>query len=466
MKKLVIILFIIIFSCQIFAQIDDILKTIVTTETGVEEEVITTTIKDKIDVVPILADLEKSYPIKEGTDFEFKNLKPGYYRYVLQSYCLKPGLYGPSPLVSKGYYMAPIKGSKSDLIKNIIARSVKHPEIEQKDIQLLIWGIIAQVKFSELPTDLQLKVKPLLKTDEIAMLEINIKETAINELPDELKESIGFYRSLRKRIIDPTMNYQGIEAACVLNDIPPELFITPDNNGTWVNIGENVFIRALPEKYYKTVLEIYMPPVIEVKKDSRNRISLLTNGKIKIEAEYDDSPGADIIRFGNNNYPINRFKRITITSLLNNSHTIIENMGWCLPGSEITKGSNNSLKKFIYYRRDDDPDETEYNAYRQRVASRIFDALNPQNRENATFYDRITEYGRSWYNEHISPGPGIAENLIDFLTGPSFRENAKRSIERSIQIRNERIRREIGDDIAVPSFQAQRIGISSRRFIE
>src|ERR1044072_4836747 len=75
-------------------------------------------------------------------------LQPGYYMMQTQSYCLKAGTYGPGG--GDGYLYAPPKGPAQDAVMSIVRNSVQHPEIQQHDIQVLLWAIIARAKFADL----------------------------------------------------------------------------------------------------------------------------------------------------------------------------------------------------------------------------------------------------------------------------------------------------------------------------
>src|SRR5215470_7281825 len=80
-------------------------------------------------------------------------LRPGYYEMHTQSYCLKAGTHGPGG--GDGYLYAPPKGPARDAVVTIVHGSVKHPEIPEQKIQLLLWAIIARAKFENLNADLK-----------------------------------------------------------------------------------------------------------------------------------------------------------------------------------------------------------------------------------------------------------------------------------------------------------------------
>ena len=98
-------------------------------------------------------------------------LQPGYYVLVDQSYCLHAGTHGPGG--GDGYLYAPPKGSAEDAVISVVRNSVKHPEIQQHDIQLLLWAIVARAKFEDLSHDLKAVAARLLTPRQLAGLNRN-----------------------------------------------------------------------------------------------------------------------------------------------------------------------------------------------------------------------------------------------------------------------------------------------------
>ena len=117
-----------------------------------KEPAITTTIDDARDGVAALDGFEPaSYspladmPRAPGGTYL---LVPGTYVLVTQSFCLKPGAYGPP--TSAGYLHAAWKGEKASLVSTLIARSVDHPEVPQRQVQLLLWAIVMRADINQL----------------------------------------------------------------------------------------------------------------------------------------------------------------------------------------------------------------------------------------------------------------------------------------------------------------------------
>ncbi|MFN2383685.1 MAG: hypothetical protein ABR559_05410, partial [Gemmatimonadota bacterium] len=105
--------------------------------------------------------------LPQAADGGFR-LIPGAFGFAGQSYCLKAGTHGPGG--GDGYVYAPLVGSKGPIVRNILRNSVAHPEIPQRDVQVLLWSIIARTKLTDMPREMQLTAARLLTPREIADL--------------------------------------------------------------------------------------------------------------------------------------------------------------------------------------------------------------------------------------------------------------------------------------------------------
>lgn len=333
MKKILFIFAVLaFFYTNSYSQIGDILKKVtnkITKTDLLEEKNVTTSIDDALAIAFWLKDLsEYNQPVKpEVYNFE---LGPGYYMFTVQSYCLKAGTHGPTK--GSGYLLAPLKGKRSDLVYSIVERSVDHPEIQQHDIQVLLWGIIYNQKFTDYPLDFQNRVRSLLTTSEITDLSLDIKSLPYDAMPDDVKEIAKSYSDLRQRLTDPNITYNQLEQSTMLNGyLPDEPFSKIVQNGQWAYVGNGFYMRALPISYPTTVLEIYRPAVVNVARDEKNRITNLEKDGYGIDITYDDDPGKDVINFGDKGYyPIWRYKSIRLTSPNQNEQGVIENAGWMI----------------------------------------------------------------------------------------------------------------------------------------
>ncbi|HEY3250399.1 MAG TPA: hypothetical protein VGK25_04710 [Ignavibacteria bacterium] len=289
MKKIIYsFLFTFLITSPSFSQIDDILKKIPGVG-DVFKEAVTTSIKDAYPSAYWLKDLDKQLPLNGGVTFS-SNLPAGYYRYRCNTFCLHAGTYAPTE--GAGYLVAPLKGSKAKLIKDILVRYSEHPEIDQKDVQLLLWGIEAGQKFSSYPPDFQLRVQPLLKPEEIGLMEVDVKQIGMDLLPQEVKDVLNLYTDIRTKLSDVNSTYEDIERLAVKTGIAP-LGKGSKNieAGVWTSVGGGVYIRCFPEGYPKSEMEIYIPDEVDIKKDNSGNVISFDNGSNQINLTYE--PGSD-----------------------------------------------------------------------------------------------------------------------------------------------------------------------------
>src|SRR5690349_13339159 len=87
-------------------------------------------------------------------------LSEGFYEADFKSYCLQPGT--PSPASGDAYRQGPLTGYRRDIIETILRNSLKKPELEQRNIQLLLWSVVSGSDFRKLPWDVQTTAQQLL----------------------------------------------------------------------------------------------------------------------------------------------------------------------------------------------------------------------------------------------------------------------------------------------------------------
>lgn len=288
MKNIAVIL--IIFFCFIsnsYSQLDDILKKIPGVG-DVFEEAVSTNIKDAYPSALWLKGLDKQIPVTTGESYS-TGLPPGYYKFDFKTFCLHAGGYAPTE--GSGYLAAPLMGTRAKLIQSILTRYDDNQNIEQRDVQLLIWGVEAGQKFSNYPADFQLRVTPLLTPDEIAQMEVDLKEIALDLLPGEAKEILNLYHELRSKLSDVNTSYEQIEQIAVKTGIPPPGKGSKNiERGTWSSIGNGVYIRSFTDVYPKSQVEIYMPEDVTIQYDqpeAPRKIISLDDGSYRIELQYE-----------------------------------------------------------------------------------------------------------------------------------------------------------------------------------
>ncbi len=374
-KKLFLIACIFLNASVSFSQIDDIIKKVTSDVVLFEEKNVTTSIDDAYPVAFWLKDMDKYIKPVEPENYSFENLAPGYYRFKLQSYCLKAGTHGPT--YGDGYLMSPLKGKRSDIVYNIVKKSVAHPDIEQHDIQRLLWGIIYGTKFTDFSPEFQNKVRPLLTPEEIADLSVDLKNIAFDLMPDDVKKTAKFYDDFRKKLTNPASSYADIEQTAMLGGLlPDDLNSKHVKKGLWSYIGNGFYARAFPQHYSTTYLELYKPADVNIIEDGKERVTSLECRGFRIDMAYDDEPGRDILSIpGKPDLPIWRLKLIRLSGTGVENEVVIENKGWLIRGDGKplkTKGGETNVSWF-----NGDPT---YEEYQKALKDKEKSAMDMNNR--------------------------------------------------------------------------------------
>ncbi len=193
-------------------------------------------------------------------------LGEGYYRMHAQSYCLHAGTYGPGG--GDGYLLGPVKGSAKDAVTSILRNSVAHPEIDQHDIQLLLWAIVARAKFEDL--DLRLKGVAAKLLTQKQLLGLNRSALSVfsnpqlnsitGGMPGPVRAVVEAESRLRGLLSTPGSSYAEIERVAVLGGVAPRGPGSIDVPATrWSLHPDGYWVRYKPNGYSNTWVEIWVP---------------------------------------------------------------------------------------------------------------------------------------------------------------------------------------------------------------
>ncbi|MDQ3206566.1 MAG: hypothetical protein M3Q40_08730 [Pseudomonadota bacterium] len=196
-------------------------------------------------------------------------LRAGYYRMQAQSYCLHAGTYGPSGEQGDGYLYAPPIGPAKDTVMAIVRNSVLHPEIEQRDVQLLLWAILAKTRPQELNPQLQSVAVRLLSPQEFAALGRGAAldfvrgrayEMLLDQASPQLRQVLQAEARLRDMLTSTGNRFEDIEQVAVLAGMAPVgegSQAVP--SGRWSRHPDGYWVRYLPSAYSSTRVELWVP---------------------------------------------------------------------------------------------------------------------------------------------------------------------------------------------------------------
>lgn len=229
-------------------------------------------------------------------------LSPGFYETINLSYCLKAGTNGPAK--GDSYGNAPIKGKMDDIVETILIKSqqlwrnkasgntttqLTSAFITQKDVQLLLWAIIAKADFDDMQNKTKSVALALLSPEQIVKLNGGAIKSVANfasdkgwmEKPAIVRSIEEAEQSLRQLYKSSNSTYEDFERLAVLSGVNTEA--QPVEYGTWFKHKDGFYVRYEPQGYPRTHIKIYVPEkkkvdlaitgVIATPSDSRQRLA-------------------------------------------------------------------------------------------------------------------------------------------------------------------------------------------------
>jgi hypothetical protein len=267
---------------------------------------ITTSFKD--------VDLKNTLPPSHGENATYTSLStltknadgkyelgPGFYETTNLSYCLKAGTNGPSK--GDSYGNAPILGKMDDIVETILIKSqelwrnkssggtnaLTSAFISQKDVQLLLWAIIAKADFDDMQNKTKSVALALLSPEQIVKLNGGAVKSVVNlandkglvDKPQWMRTMEEAQQSMRQLYKSSNSTYEDFERLAVLAGTNTEAQAV--EFGTWFKHKDGFYIRYEPQGYPRTHVKIYVPEkkkvdleitgVIATPSDSRQRLA-------------------------------------------------------------------------------------------------------------------------------------------------------------------------------------------------
>ena len=211
-------------------------------------------------------DSEKSLLTLQRTPNGGYVLQPGYYTLQTQSYCLKAGTHGPGG--GDGYLYAPPVGPMDDIVMAVVRNSVNKPELNQHDIQVLLWSIIARAKFDDLQNKIKVVATQLLTPKQLVKLNGGAlglipdaaTQKALDEAPAPIKAVLQAEAQLRQMLTSTAATYEEMERVAVLTGAAPIGEGSRDvPTGRWSLHPDGYYVRYIPSGYSSTRVEVWVP---------------------------------------------------------------------------------------------------------------------------------------------------------------------------------------------------------------
>jgi hypothetical protein len=181
-------------------------------------------------------------------------LSPGLYEADFKTYCLQPGTPGPSS--KDAYFEAPLKGNRKEIIQSILRNSTTHPELDQKNIQLLLWAVVSRSDFNSLSRPVQRTANELLTSKQVFELKggmVGLAKTVVKMLP-----STNGVNGIKQLFESGVSSYDAIERLAVLNT-SPVITRTDFKRDQWLKQPDGYYVRYLPSNYSNSKIQVYVP---------------------------------------------------------------------------------------------------------------------------------------------------------------------------------------------------------------
>jgi hypothetical protein len=181
-------------------------------------------------------------------------LAPGFYEADFKSYCLQPGT--PDPRQGDAYLQSPVTGYRKEIIETVLLNSRNRSDVDQRNIQLLLWSTVSGSDFNKLSYSVQNDARKLLTSKQIFELQGGVigliktvsSQTGLLNANNNIKNLFELGAS----------SYESFERLAVLRE-PSKITKQGIKYDTWYKQKENYYVRYYPLSYQKLRIQVFIP---------------------------------------------------------------------------------------------------------------------------------------------------------------------------------------------------------------
>jgi hypothetical protein len=181
-------------------------------------------------------------------------LTPGFYEAEFKTYCLQPGT--PDPSQGDAYLQGPLTGYRKDIIESVLLNSREKPDLDQRNIQLLLWSVVSGSNFNSLSYPVQADAMKLLTPKQIFILKGGVGGVikTVSQSSNIFNANKGMLHLFETGIT----SYESFERLAVLKEASQirRKDVKPDQ---WYRQKENYYVRYFPVSYKKVRIQVYVP---------------------------------------------------------------------------------------------------------------------------------------------------------------------------------------------------------------
>ncbi|PWU01580.1 MAG: hypothetical protein C5B52_07070 [Bacteroidetes bacterium] len=184
-------------------------------------------------------------------------LSEGFYESEFKSYCLQPGT--PSPSDRDAYLQAPLNSYRKDIVETALRNSLDKPNLDQKEIQLLLWSVVSGSNYNKLSWEVQNTATQLLTPKQIFQLKggyAGMVKTAASFIPESNVKNI--YNQMNNLFELGNSSYEAYERIAVPGGA--SVIHHPEyKKEQWYKQPEGYYVRYFPTNYRKVKVQVYVP---------------------------------------------------------------------------------------------------------------------------------------------------------------------------------------------------------------
>ena len=181
-------------------------------------------------------------------------LSPGFYEAEFKTYCLQPGT--PDPSQGDAYLQSPMTGYRKEIVQTVLLNSRNMPEMNQRNIQLLLWSVVSGSDFDKLSYAVKEDARQLLTPKQIFELQGGVLGLIKNV---SYQSGLLNANSDMKKLFElGTSSYENFERLAVLRE-PSKIIKKGIKYDTWYKQKENYYIRYFPLSYQKVKIQVLVP---------------------------------------------------------------------------------------------------------------------------------------------------------------------------------------------------------------
>ena len=184
-------------------------------------------------------------------------LSEGFYEADFKSYCLQPGT--PDPSARDAYLQAPLGGYRKDIVETVLRNSLDRPDLEQRNIQLLLWSVVSGSDYNRLSTSVKATSRQLLSSKQLFALQggvMGVVKTIAASFPETGINSS--YNEMRKLFELGTSSYEAYERLAVLRQ-PSTISRADYKRDQWYRQDGGYYVRYFPSSYQRIKIQVYVP---------------------------------------------------------------------------------------------------------------------------------------------------------------------------------------------------------------